>query len=127
MTALRGLEDIWLGVKKHERIEKVTGSQDDKGEGSASMVNWLVVGRTAGQYWLRMEGTAGPSTARSTAYRDRRDRSASLPRRAGAGGMTRGSGASVVNWIVAEEPRGGIGCQPGKATEGKGTARARGK
>jgi hypothetical protein len=33
MTALRGAEDIWLGVQKHEGIEKVTGSRDDNSVG----------------------------------------------------------------------------------------------
>jgi hypothetical protein len=31
------LECSWLGMLKHEKIEKVTGSRDDKGEGGASI------------------------------------------------------------------------------------------
>jgi hypothetical protein len=40
-----------LGMLKHEKIEKVTGSRDDKWEGGVSI-------------WVRLviEGTAGPST-----------------------------------------------------------------
>jgi len=31
------LECSWLGMLKHEKIEKVTGSRDDKGEGKSSI------------------------------------------------------------------------------------------
>jgi hypothetical protein len=44
MTALWG-EDIWLGVKKHQRIEKVTGSQDDGFERGSEDI-WLGVKST---------------------------------------------------------------------------------
>jgi hypothetical protein len=53
MTAfLDGTEKYLVGCKKREKIEKVTGSQDDEGEGDASIrTRWLV------------ERTAGPSTS----------------------------------------------------------------
>ena len=36
MTVVEGVENIWLGVQKHGKIEKVTGSRDD-GKGRAAV------------------------------------------------------------------------------------------
>jgi len=39
---LRGVENIRLRVQKTRKIEKVTGSRDDKGDGSASPLHRLM-------------------------------------------------------------------------------------
>ncbi len=44
----RGLKNILVGCKKREKIEKVTGSRDDKGEGDASMESGCWTGGSNG-------------------------------------------------------------------------------
>ena len=44
----RGLNNIWSGAEKHEKIEKVTGSRDDKGESAVSSLRLVTAIRGRG-------------------------------------------------------------------------------
>ena len=108
---LEGIKQHLVGCKKHEKIEKVTGSQDDKGESGASMESgcrsegvFHHLGWAAGPSVLcrktfpgKVRGTAEPSTTLPRhagtgrfGPTARLDRSATLQRQARTGGMTKG-------------------------------------
>ena len=59
------VENIWLGVQKHRKIEKVTGSRDAKGEVGISMrILWiwwrLWAGRCGAHEWRTADPSASP-------------------------------------------------------------------